>query len=639
MDITTIIIAVVLFVIGIGIGLGWALWGRKKTPEADETVNTSAPSVPVVDESVLAEKDEQLQKAQSELNELRSKTDDLKKQISDLQTEKEKEIGELESQLQNVTEGKLDDVVKQKLDSVEKLKKQISDLEDDVDDLEDEMGDYKKKLKNKDAELSQVQEEYDKITREAKGLKEELSLTKDDLARKTEDLDKKMKSIAFVQEILLAKVANGKDEKMLGQRVDDLKEYVRIDYKGTIGKIWNIEKDKNKLKDDPIFGTNLDSWAASAKKSWLHKKTTIAFVGEFSAGKTSIVNRILSMDDSSVPLLPVSTKATTAIPTYISGADSPSYRFVTPSDEIKTLSESTFKKVDKEVLGQIKGISSLIKYFVMKYKNPNLAQLSILDTPGFNSNDPEDAQRTIDVINECDALFWVFDVNAGTVNRSSIELIKKNLTRPLYVVINKTDTKSKVEVDQVETLIRNTLKDAGIEVQNFIRFSAKADINAIMGPIKQVEHNKAKDEYLDNLLDVANNLLNEQIQHVKKAEEEATELENKYSQLVDDYNDSLKGLRNDCDEAASIPHWEEHLFSKDRFEMNAEEGNRLLELLQEISDKHSNDLANGFNNQWKTVQDLEDAWNDSSEEKANYTELLNCVEQLKKKINTIKKSR
>lgn len=636
MDITSIIICIVLFFIGLV--LGWGLWGRKSTSEANEDVNVSESSASVVDESLLTEKEDQLRKSQAELDDLRAKTDDLKSQISVLQKEKDKEIGELQVQLQNATEGKLDEVVKQKLDSVEKLKKQISDLEDDVDDLEDDVEDYKKKLKSKDAELSQVQEEYDNISREAKKLKENLAHTKDDLARKAEDLDMKVKSIAFVQEILLAKGANGKDEKMLGQRVDDLKDYVRTDFKETISKIWKIEKDKNKLKDDPVFGMNLDSWAATAKKSWLRKKTTIALVGEFSAGKTSIVNRILSMDDPSVPLLPVSTKATTAIPTYISGADSPSYRFVTPGDEIKSMSESAFKKVDKEVLGQIKGVSSLIKYFVMKYKNPNLSQLSILDTPGFNSNDPEDAERTIDVINECDALFWVFDVNAGTVNRSSIDLIKKNLTRPLYVVINKTDTKSKVEVDQVETLIKKTLKSADIDVQMFIRFSAKADINAIMEPIQQVKHSSVKDDYLDNLLNTADYFLAEQLKDVKKAEKEATKLENNYDQLANDYYSSLRKLQDDCEEACGIPHWEEHLFSKDRYEMDADEGESLLNLLKEINEQHSKDLANGFDKQCETVKELVDAWSISNLEKANHTELLNRVEMLRKKIKAIEKA-
>ena len=60
-----------------------------------------------------------------------------------------------------------------------------------------------------------------------------------------------------------------------------------------------------------------DQWTATKRKSWLDGKRTIAFVGEFSAGKTSIVNRILTQDNPDIPKLPVSTKATTAIPTYI----------------------------------------------------------------------------------------------------------------------------------------------------------------------------------------------------------------------------------------------------------------------------------------------------------------------------------
>lgn len=52
------------------------------------------------------------------------------------------------------------------------------------------------------------------------------------------------------------------------------------------------------------------------------------------------------------------------------------------------------------------------------------------------------------------------------MNRSSISLIKEKLNKPLYVVINKVDTKPKSEVDKVEALISKTLKDAGLKVEN-----------------------------------------------------------------------------------------------------------------------------------------------------------------------------
>lgn len=446
----------------------------------------------------------------------------------------------------------------------------------------------------------------------------------------------KEQSIGFVQEILVAKTT-GDDEKLLGQRVEDLKDFIREDLMNTYASIWSFDRSKNKLMEDPIYGRNLDLWASTAKKSWLNGKKTIAFVGEFSAGKTSIVNRILSQDQSSVPLLPVSTKATTAIPTYISGADTPSYRFVSPSDDIKTISETTFRKVNKEILDEVKGVSNLIKYFVMRYKNPLLNGLSILDTPGFSSSDKEDALRTIEVINECDALFWVFDVNAGTVNRSSIKLIKENLSRPIYVVINKVDTKSKVEVDQVENYIKQTLNNAGIKVQGYVRFSEKAPLQNIMKPIQNVQHVNERENYLDTLLSVTEQWRNLQNNDVEDAQATAVKLDNKYSKLRDKFKRLISELHDDCQEAAGIPHFETtYMGLRGRFEMKEPEYNRLMTLLNRLMDQRSKDLKDEFNNMKSTVKDLENAWKQVNDEKNNKARLDNCIEILTKKISAVR---
>lgn len=232
----------------------------------------------------------------------------------------------------------------------------------------------------------------------------------------------------------------------------------------------------------------MEYWVTLTRKPWLKGKRAVAFVGDFSAGKTSIVNRILSQDNPNAPLLPVSTEATTAIPTYIVGSHAATtYQFVSPDDRLKEISEETFRRVNKRVLAEVKGVSSLIKNFVMSCKTPNLQGLSILDTPGFSSNDKEDSKRTLEVINECNALFWVFDVNNGTVNRNSLKLIKEKLQKPLYVVINKVDTKAKSEVDKVEALVRRTMEEAGIEIEDVIRFSKKEPVQNILNLISNVE--------------------------------------------------------------------------------------------------------------------------------------------------------
>ena len=169
----------------------------------------------------------------------------------------------------------------------------------------------------------------------------------------------------------------------------------------------------------------------------------------------------------------------------------------------------------------------------MGYKNPNLDNLSILDTPGFNSNDPEDADRTIEVINECDALFWVFDVNAGTVNRSSLNLIKENLTKPLYIVINKVDTKPVSEVDKVEKLITGTLQSAEINFEKIIRFSSKAPLSDIMDPISQINRDTNQDNYLADLKDVIAQWVKELNDNVLEQKRNSDSLSKKIDSICD----------------------------------------------------------------------------------------------------------
>lgn len=69
----------------------------------------------------------------------------------------------------------------------------------------------------------------------------------------------------------------------------------------------------------------------------------------------------------------------------------------------------------------------------------------------------------------------------------------------MYVVINKVDTKPKSEVDKVEALISKTLKDAGLKVEQYIRFSAKAPLEDIMAPIKSVGSTSESDTFVEDV--------------------------------------------------------------------------------------------------------------------------------------------
>ncbi len=526
-----------------------------------------------------------------------------------------------------------------------KLNKKIKKLEDEVEEAEEEQAELEKKLKGKTQELQESREELEKFGRENKRLQSDLKQKEDELATRIEELKRKSGSIEFVQEILSAPEAGARDVKALYKSIDFFESFLKGQFMDCNAYLYNtypglsfndVSGQAGFVEKKRLFTQMFEEWASVKRKSWLDKKTTIAFVGEFSAGKTSIVNRILSQDNPNIPLLPVSTKATTAIPTYIAGGVAETFNFVTPNDRLKAITESAFKKVSKEVLDEIKGVSSLIKYFVMTYKNPNLNRLSILDTPGFNSNDSEDKARTIDVINECDALFWVFDVNAGTVNRSSISLIKERLNKPLFVVINKVDTKPKSEVDKVETLIRKTLTDENLKVEKFIRFSAKAPLQDIMNPIKSINHDNSRDAFIATVDEDIQQLLDILSNGVKEADSELQNCNNKAQEITDRYIEALRSLYSACDEAAGIPHWETHFFGSDRFEMSADEGNRLLELLKDIAENHTDALSNIYDEEMDAVSEAQQAYSNLLELKVSWQKMEDCQTEFKKTTKNLK---
>ena len=570
---------------------------------------------------------------------LENELDKIESKYKVLLKEANEQCAQLDEQLKNAIDGKIDNSFKEQLAQTEKLKKKIEDLEEELEENEDDISDLKNKIESKNEEYNELLGNLRKEKKKTTNLEDELSSARQALEEKVEELKIKMGSLDFIQEILSAKEISTEDTQKLYKRINTFESFVKGSYLDLNSYLYNsydnipwkefIGKQAIAPKKQHVID-NCDQWTATKRKSWLDGKRTIAFVGEFSAGKTSIVNRILTQDNPDIPKLPVSTKATTAIPTYIAGGSVVSYSFISGDGRRKEILEETFKKVSKEVLAQIKGVSSLIKYFVMTYKNPNLNGLSILDTPGFNSNDSEDRDRTIDVINECDALFWVFDVNAGTVNRSSISIIKEKLNKPLYIVINKVDTKSESEIQKVEELIQKTLKEEGLKVEQFIRFSSKASIEDIMTPIHSVKKIESRENFISEIKEDLEHLLKECKEKVDKQEKSFEEERQNGYDISDDLEEEFILLYKDCDAAKQIPRWETHLFSSNRYEMSKEEYDQLSELLDIIAEERPKIIDYKIDNLIENAEKVQEAYSMLCKMKLTWQNINDCLEQYKK---------
>lgn len=505
-----------------------------------------------------------------------------------------------------------------------RTKKALEKAEEENEELEDKLKrDKREAEKAKEAEeqvctlekdLSSLKETLDETNKEKEKLDYELTATK-------ERADCRREALSFVREVLTAQVNSERSE--LEQKVEEMVALIHSDECRAYITLTNEgERD-------------LSMWQSECAKSWIQGKVKVAFIGEFSAGKTSIVNRLLQDGDPHAIQLPVSSKATTAIPTYISGrkgGGKATYRFYTPDSVLKEISEDTFRRVSKEVLEEVGGVSSMIKYFVMAYANKGLERLSILDTPGFSSQDDKDEQRTMEVINECDALFWVVDVNNGQLNSRSIRVIRQYLHKPLYIIINKVDTKSPSEVKQAEQTIRATCSKEKLEVKGFIYMGMKTPLDELHQVFSALGSSSSLD-LLDTISELIQEGLDEQMNIKKECDAKRKQYDQELSELETTFSDNLDTVAELAEDAVRIPHFKDPFWGSKRYEMDASEYKELEEKLTVLSEAAPGILKGNLDAIEQAVSKIQSA----EEEAEKCRSKLADLEGLKKRFDQLHK--
>ena len=560
-------------------------WFGKGKPKEDTSTQDQSSSLGAQADSALQAKVEELtaclartkkalEKAEEENEELEDKLKRDLKRVAD----KTKEAAE---QVRPSSAPQADSALQTKVEELTarlaRTKKALEKAEEENEELEEEL---KRDLKREAEKTKEAKEQVRTLEKDLSSLKKEKEKLNNELIATQDQADCRRKALSFVREVLTAQVTSERSE--LEQKVEEIVSFIHSDEcRAYITLTDEGERD-------------LSMWQSECAKSWIQGKVKVAFIGEFSAGKTSIVNRLLQDGDPHAIQLPVSSKATTAIPTYISGrkgGGKATYRFYTPDSILKEISEGTFRRVSKEVLEEVGGVSSMIKYFVMAYANKGLERLSILDTPGFSSQDKDDELRTMEVINECDALFWVVDVNNGQLNSRSIRVIRQYLHKPLYIIINKVDTKSPSEVKQAEQAIRATCSKEKLEVKGFIYMGKSTSLSELHQVFSTLGSSSSLG-LLDGISQRIQELIDEQMAIKKEYDDKQHQYHQELSELETTFSDNLDTVVELAEEAVEIPHFETHIFSSNCYEMDALEYKELEEKLTVLS-KHAPGILKG----------------------------------------------
>lgn len=192
------------------------------------------------------------------------------------------------------------------------------------------------------------------------------------------------------------------------------------------------------------------------------KDLIIPLVGEFSSGKTTLINSLTVSKK-----LETASKATTATIFEI--------RFGQPNEKAEVVDESGVVIETVDDIGAIKNELLPDKCIVRIFDTSSKISKStvLVDTPGLSSNDPRHRLALTSYLPKADAIFLISDINQQ-LTRSLTDFISdsKLVGKPMYLILTKSDTKSENELAGAKKYISENSK---LPIDNIICISAIED--------------------------------------------------------------------------------------------------------------------------------------------------------------------
>lgn len=187
----------------------------------------------------------------------------------------------------------------------------------------------------------------------------------------------------------------------------------------------------------------------------------LPLVGEFSSGKTTLIN---ALTDSKK--LETATKPTTAT-IYEVHFSSDACKAVVLNENGEFVDVDDISELKNEILADAKVVT------VFDTSKRISSSTIIVDTPGLSSPDPKHKQTLVEFLPKADGILLVIDVNQQ-ITRSLTDFVDtmKLSKRPIFLVLTKCDTKSLQDVEAAKKYIYDNCK---IPIENMVSVSASTN--------------------------------------------------------------------------------------------------------------------------------------------------------------------
>jgi small GTP-binding protein len=267
-------------------------------------------------------------------------------------------------------------------------------------------------------------------------------------------------------------------------------------------KIYNLARKAQKIATDcgqESLSSEIQNEVVDfLNNSWLK----VPFLGEFSVGKSSILNRLL--DEK---ILPLDIKPTTSVLTEIKYGEKKGFFLESQENKKQKLTEDEFQEIaaGEQTPPPFSKLSLTLPH-------PILSQnLILIDTPGVHSMNNQHQEITYGLLPKVDAAFVVMDANQGDVPRTVMSFLRDHVLaqsmEKLIFVVNRIDDIPQNNRQEHVEQFKKTLKDL-LPHEN----SNPIVVPSIATPGEDIPESlgieKIKEEILNNILPSKKSILN-----------------------------------------------------------------------------------------------------------------------------------
>ena len=379
---------------------------------------------------------------------------------------------------------------------INNLNKNIFDKEENIKNINSELTKYKN-------ELSEKENDYNKV-------KTELEKTNIKLEEKEETINNHKKTIDKHKKVL--DILSNRPEK---NEQTEAFDKMRIVYNDLINKCIEYDLPSGKLFKN--FDELLEKIEEAINFPLFYHKNIIALCGQFSSGKTSMINSFLKDN-----ILPTSIEPTTAINTFVV--------YEKDNDLYIRNCFSGQTKVDKEFYDFVthtftkeydKDVHSMVKYVSLHTQKLKYENIALLDTPGY-TGDNEDENIAIKGIAKADNIIWVIDIDNGTIKSNDLNFLEKEELngKDILIVFNKADTKIEEDIDRILEESKIQLDSRGIDYKDIVVYSSKYPEDYKEGESKLFNFFESENKSIErNYLEDLNKIFNEFVEYYKDMDE------------------------------------------------------------------------------------------------------------------------